>query len=698
MAEESKENPLLAALPPATDYLTYLTLIEYNLSEENLPVLHRVLQDKELTANIGWDLVHLLLPFLPAAEECLQDIAARGNPREVILKVTEALQLLEFEEPGDGNESDEDADNDGDSADHPPAVAVGESSTTPGLPLTSLPPLPVLKFEVLLDLLATLHRRVKTKYPSRFLATSLQAVLAAYNRATSHRDELTLATVKLVKTLSGTKRPHLPSRTSSTNLLRASTFPQEPDPEAQNEAPSPNEQTLINRLLQSFLTHLLEDYVLTLNSNDDVPGLAWSSRLMEKYEPSRIVPTKPKYSDRFAEEEELKSRTAIVGQLVAMAQDLGLQTEDLFKAVMDPETEKQGIPGTEDDPPNSAEDIPLSKTGSLLLYTARLVKQELFSNVNTSDASSIDIFPDHSTILDNFIGVLGQQTIGLEPEALLDAVLALGLVALDKNAVGEPKDDEAFAQYLQTTSLVSANTPSPSLRYHAHYLTSTILRSHPSDLVRLTFIRDTLEHCPYENLKASAVQWLKGETVEANNPYAPQHAAHEDDDDHDAASHDDGAASSSIFATPVALQTTSPFLFPDLSNAYNSSISVSDSFMQFRQDLGFYLASLNFYYLLLTAQQLHDSLDIAGLHEGSGMQEHFLAPLKEASARFAESLSSEEGELGIALGGKGEGIADRENWIQARMDLELLGHIVKRVEGGIEKLGVGGVGVGVKEV
>ena len=45
MAEDAKENPLLAALPPATDYMTYLTLVEYNLTEDNLPTLHQVLQD-----------------------------------------------------------------------------------------------------------------------------------------------------------------------------------------------------------------------------------------------------------------------------------------------------------------------------------------------------------------------------------------------------------------------------------------------------------------------------------------------------------------------------------------------------------------------------------------------------------------------------------------------------------------------------
>ncbi|KAF2251198.1 DUF1760-domain-containing protein [Trematosphaeria pertusa] len=665
MAEGQKEqNPLLAALPPATDYLTYLTIVEYNLTEENLPVLHQVLLTTDLTVNIGWDLVHLLLPLLPASEECLQDIAAKGNPREVILKVTEALRLLEFEEPHEDSDEEAAPLEEGSSS-KVPAVEVGESSTSPALPPTVLPPLPVLKFEILVDLLMALHRRVKTKYPSRFLSTSLQAVLVAYNRARTHRDELTLSAVKLVKTLSGTKRPHLPPRASSANLLRAATGFSEPDPEAQSEPPSAHEQTLVNRLLQSFLTHVVEDYVLTLNSEEDVPGLAWSSRLMEKYEPERIVPGKRQYADRFAEDEDMKSRSAIVGQIVALAQDLGMKTEELVQAIMDPEIEKQGIPGAEDEPPNSAEDIPLSKTGSLFLFAARSVKQELYSNVSVDDTPSICIFPDHATILANFVGVMGQQTVGLEPEALLDTVLALGLIALEKNAVGEPKDDEDFARYLQTTSLVSANTPSPSLRYHAHYLTSTILRSHPSDLVRLTFIRDTLEHCPYENLKASAVTWLKGETLEAN-PNIP-HSANPATDD---------SNPPNIFATPVALSTVAPFLFPDLTHTYHSAVEISEPFMQFRQELGFYLAALNFYFLLLTARPLHDVLDIKGLHEGSNMEEHYLTPLKEAASNFKTSLE-EGGELRIA---EADGIG------QAKMDIALLEEAIGMVERALSKL------------
>lgn len=653
-----EQNPLLAARPPATDPITYLTIVEYNLSEESLPILHDVLQDPELTSTIGWDLIHLLLPLLPTSEECLQDIATKGNPRECILKVTEALRLLEFEERPETDEEEDDGTDGSESKLKSREIEVGQSSTSPGFPRTILPPLPVLKFEILLDLLATLHRRVKTKYPSRFLSTSLQAVLVAFNRATTHIDELTLAAIKFVKTISGTKRPHLPPRRSSGNLLRTRTNQSEADPEAQIEAPNDEETTLVNRLLQSFITHILEDYVLSLSSDEDVPGMSWSSRLMEKYEPRRI-PNKPnyrKYADRFADDEDLTGRTAILGQIVALTQDLGLNTEELVRTVLDVEDEKRGIPGTEDEPPASAKDIPLSRTGALLLLAARTVKHELYASAKDDESTSFHIFPEHATILNNFVGTLGPQTVGLEPEALLDTILALAVIALEKNNVGEPKDDESFAQYLQTISLISANTPSPSLRGHAHYLTSTVLRSHPHDLVRLTFIRDTLEHCPYENLKASAVSWLKGETLEANSPQAQS----ED-------------AETNIFATPVALSTVSPYLWPDLTSHFSSvDTDIAEAWMQFRQELGFYVAALNFYYMLLQAEFLHEALGIKQLQLS-----HYIEPLKKVAARL-------QSELNVADGGKLQ--VEGETLEQAKADIGLLEKVVEWVEGATKKV------------
>ncbi|EHK99370.1 hypothetical protein M7I_4774 [Glarea lozoyensis 74030] len=109
---DAPPDPLTAitdSLPPATDYLTYLTILESHLSPDILPKLNDILQDEELTQHIGWDLIHLLLP-LPGGEKCLETVARLGNPREVVLKVTEALQILELDNAArdeEGEEQDE---------------------------------------------------------------------------------------------------------------------------------------------------------------------------------------------------------------------------------------------------------------------------------------------------------------------------------------------------------------------------------------------------------------------------------------------------------------------------------------------------------------------------------------------------------------------------------------------------------------
>lgn len=222
--------------------------------------------------------------------------------------------------------------------------------------------------------------------------------------------------------------------------------------------------------------------------------------------------------------------------------------------------------------------------------------------------------------------------------------------------------------------MLSANTPSPSLRFAAHYLTSTVLRSHPTDIVRLSFIRDTLEHCPYSNLKASAVAWLKGETLDANPPptalssssTAPARQSADPSD----------SSTPSIFATPVAVSTLCPFLFPDPTPDFAPE-PLPEAYVAFRDALSFYLASLNFYYLLLIAKHLHDALDVEGLDEAGDISRHFIAPLKEWSARFKEGLES--GEL--------SGVVDEEGRGEARMEIEILEEVVGRVEEARGQLG-----------
>lgn len=276
------------SLPPVTDPITYLTILETHMSPEILPTLNDILQDAELTQNIGWDLIHLLLP-LPNSDKCLNTIARLGNPREVVLKATEAMQLLDLDE--DAEEDEEDKQEEG-----------AEPSS-------------VDKFCTLVNLLSLLHPRIKTKHPSRFLSTSLMTILSAFRPS----NQATLAVISFVHTISGKKRPSLPGRKSSLQIPVASNglspAPSAPDPEAQDEDPA--EAVIQEKLLQSFVTHILEEYI---NSNT----LEWAARLQEQFAPRMVVPGRTSLGEVYKNDPALQTKTTIVGQLVVSFVNWGL--------------------------------------------------------------------------------------------------------------------------------------------------------------------------------------------------------------------------------------------------------------------------------------------------------------------------------------------------------------------------------------
>ncbi|KAL9618110.1 MAG: hypothetical protein Q9204_008431, partial [Flavoplaca sp. TL-2023a] len=501
------DNPLIKALPPAVDYLSYLTILEYNLTLEELPLLHDILQDTTLTANIGWDLVHLLLPLLPESQSCLQDVARLGNPREVILKVTE---LLEVRNASDGStfEDDEEKENpperiEGqerpDEEDASPTVPkhVGESTAREG-------PSRVSQFIALLDMLVILHPRIKTRYPSRFLSTSLQAVLPAF--ATLALDTNAIdAVLRLINSLAGTKRPRLPPRSSSTQVpTRAAQLPPAaPDPEATEESLAPGETALKEKLWQSFLTFVAEGYMSSLPVDDDTPALSWSTRLLEQLYPEKNIPGKRTIRKAFEEVEALHRRDSTIGQMLALTRDLNLALGDLRRALN--ESDILANDGS-NDLPTSASEVPLSRPGCLYLLCASYASAVLFDapSKEPPETKNATFF----SLLGDFLGDPSSSTLGSESLALIDSLLFFGHCTLQSNDLTSflerHENDSGFTQTLQYFSIISANTPSAALRYVAHLLTSKILHAHPNDLMRLSFIKDTLQHCPYENLKASA--------------------------------------------------------------------------------------------------------------------------------------------------------------------------------------------------
>ena len=100
--------------------------------------------------------------------------------------------------------------------------------------------------------------------------------------------------------------------------------------------------------------------------------------------------------------------------------------------------------------------------------------------------------------------------------------------------------------------------------------------------------------------------------------------------------------------------------------------------MTFKSRLGFYLASLNFYYLLLAAKHLHDPLQVASLHEEHDIGGSMIGPLRQAPKRFRDSLN--EGELRDEEGPHGV-------W-HALLDLDILDDVLGRIEQGVAALNI----------
>lgn len=380
MVDSARIDPAtaIAALretrPPVTDPVTYLVMIENNFIPEILPTLQEILQDAELTQEIGWDLVHKLATVPgPESDACLETIARLGNPRDVILKVSETLLLLpaphgsdEGEDGDNGMYSDSNSDeystedssgdsdvdseefsynnpgvfsgnadryylgdaddehryDDNPSQDDEPQHDEGtqqdEESTQDGKNAQGQTydqgkPILVQKVVTLLGMLSILHQRLKTKRPSRFLAETLQTVHTAYLQHPT--PEITAAVINLVHSLSGRRRPALPSRKSSINVANMDA-PQQGEDQSSRNAPDPEDEGVIDqadealqqRMLLSFVTCVLERYV---NEYD----VAWAGRLLEFYEPTKIVPRRQSLMGAFREEQHLQERDAVVGQL-----------------------------------------------------------------------------------------------------------------------------------------------------------------------------------------------------------------------------------------------------------------------------------------------------------------------------------------------------------------------------------------------
>ncbi|KAF5017964.1 hypothetical protein F66182_10073 [Fusarium sp. NRRL 66182] len=563
---------LKEARPPATDTFTYLTVVETNLSPQVLPTLEDILEDAELTNDIGWDLVEMLIS-IPGSEGCLETIARLGNPREVIIKVLEVL---------DSNSESSEA---------------GDASAS-------------AKFITLVGMLSILHRRLQVKAPSRFLHSTLQTVYRAYNPQGA---ETTAAVIDLVRSLSGRKRPPLPTRQSSTKLdtpfQESDPSKSAPDPEADAGQTAPGESELVSRLLQSFITSILEAYV---NSN----SLEWAARHLEYYNPERIVPGKPTMLQAFKQVDELQARDALVGQLVSVARDLGLAklpSDEVKKVLESPFAEN---PMSIEPDPKNPEAIKLSPGGFLCLTAYRMFASDIFDA--DYEQPDVNIFPEHHNLLKRFLGDEPQARIEGNPgtvEALV--VIALWLhdqkKIIGSNGTGADKD-VTFMSYHHLLTLISVFHPSLRVRNAATVLAGHILHADPDEDDRLGILEDLLENCMFSSLQACAVTWLREEII----------AAHE-------------AGPKGRFANPDCLEILQYTLFQDLEYLGEADLEVLWEFWV--QNAPFHLQVVNFA-LFLFGGQGYKGLVPAGMT--AAVEHRYASPLLTAAKRLKGAVEKKE--------------------------------------------------------
>jgi hypothetical protein len=323
--------------------------------------------------------------------------------------------------------------------------------------------------------------------------------------------------------------------------------------------------------------------------------------------------------------------------------DLGLSDykvlfESIYKTDSNPSESDD-----EDNYPSSPGAVPLSKAGSLFLVTSLLFSSVLFGS--KTPQPSITIFPDHTRLFKTFIHIYEPETIGSGPTGVIDALLAIGLWLEHTNKfVSGALEDEDFLQHLQSLSLLSATNASPSLRYASHVLTSSLLHAHPVDRLRLTFISDTLEECPYEPLKASAVSWLKEEIITAQE-----------------------RKSQNVFASTAALTATQPYLFPDMSSL--GEVADKELIQELAQAFSFHMAVVNFLYFIGGKQYTH----IVPPGMMSIVEEIYLGPLRLAQKKALTALDS-----GVVK------IGPEEDIQSMKLELQLLGERISTCSTQIE--------------
>lgn len=276
-----------------------------------------------------------------------------------------------------------------------------------------------------------------------------------------------------------------------------------------------------------------------------------------------------------------------------------------------------------EEPPKSADEIPLERHGSLLLLAARAAGATLFASGHP--LPPLPVFPDLALVFSHFLGSqdnLDEVAFG-QPQALYDSLLAL-TVYTTQQPIAVPSTEVEFKDLILRLTACTARQSHAIVRQ----LPATIVHSHPSLTTRYKLIRTILEDDSLRSVRDSAIGWLKDETLGK-----PAGSSHE----------------TNIFHEPLHFWVLFPLLFSPVKAA--TSAGLVDGWIRLTQTDGPPLHSaLNLYYLLLSSpEKQHLDLEKTVLF----FQNQVSKPLRELFRTFEADLTANGGD-GLIEGSVGE--------------------------------------------
>lgn len=238
------------------------------------------------------------------------------------------------------------------------------------------------------------------------------------------------------------------------------------------------------------------------------------------------------------------------------------------------------------------------------------------------------LFPDHHTLLENYLGEDPQTRIHQGP-ATIEAIIVLGLwLQENKRITASPADETKFMTYHHALTLCAVFHESIHVRNASVTLAGLVLHDDPDDTDRLKILEDLLENCVFATLKACALTWLREELLSAHksasSPPSPNHT---------------------VFHSPQCIEQLQYHIFPNLV-ADLEKASPEALLDYWTENSAFLLQAANFAYFLFASAACKDVVPEA---MPGAVEQRYVEPLLAAVARLEELVTAEEGAQAVLM-------------------------------------------------